>query len=277
MTNSKTLWVSDMDGTLLGSDSRVSATTASILNRLIDEQGLLFTVATARTHATVVPLMSEVRSTLPYIVFAGAAMWDPLKNEFIDVMAIDNDVAAGVVRAFEQHGMRPLIYRQHGNTIHVLHTGTLSAQEQAFVNERKALPLKTFILNAPNYHTCDDPALLIFAMNHYATLERIYNQLLGNERCVPTLYHDIFDPTVGLLEIHARGCSKAASIKRLAKRIGAHRIVAFGDNRNDIAMLQAADVAIAVENAVPEVKALAHHIIPPNTTHSVARHIATHL
>ena len=63
----KTLYVSDMDGTLMGAESRVSQRTADILNDLIVRRGLLFTVATARTTATVVPLMSGIHATLPFI------------------------------------------------------------------------------------------------------------------------------------------------------------------------------------------------------------------
>ncbi|MBR3453503.1 MAG: HAD hydrolase family protein [Muribaculaceae bacterium] len=45
-----TLYVSDLDGTLLGHDSRLSAVTVATLNRIIGELGGLFTVATARTR-----------------------------------------------------------------------------------------------------------------------------------------------------------------------------------------------------------------------------------
>ena len=57
MTNqplTRTLFVSDMDGTLMGGDSRVSARSVAIINNLVDHHGLLFTVATARTTATAV-------------------------------------------------------------------------------------------------------------------------------------------------------------------------------------------------------------------------------
>ena len=55
--------------------------------------------------------------------------------------------------------------------------------------------------------------------------------------------------------------------------MGADRLTVFGDNLNDIPMMQVADCAIAVENALPEVKAAAHETIGPNTSDSVARYI----
>ena len=48
----KTLYVSDMDGTLLTSEARLSDDTVAMLNKLIDEDNILFTVATAPTHAS---------------------------------------------------------------------------------------------------------------------------------------------------------------------------------------------------------------------------------
>lgn len=275
--NAKTLYVSDMDGTLMGSDSRVSAATAAILNRLIAEHDLLFTVATARTPATVVPLMSEVKTTLPYIVLAGAAMWDAVKGTFVDVQAIPHDTVRAIAGIFEKHGLHPFIYRQHGNMIHAHHFGPMSTQEKQFVEERLDTPFKKFILDDELYHTSDDQAMLIFSMNDYATLERIYNEVKATIDCSPMFYHDIFDPSVGLLEIYTAGCTKAGAIARLAQRTGAARVVAFGDNRNDIAMLQAAHHAVAVDNAFPEVKAVAHEIIGPNTSDAVARWIEAHV
>ena len=87
------------------------------------------------------------------------------------------------------------------------------------------------------------------------------------------VYHDIFDERNGYLEIFTAGTSKAAAIRDLAREVGAQRVVVFGDNRNDIAMMQAADYSVAVENAFPEVKAAASEVIGPNTADSVARWI----
>ena len=53
----KTLYISDLDGTLLNSRSLVSETSRHMRDHLIEEQGILFSIATLRTPATVALLM----------------------------------------------------------------------------------------------------------------------------------------------------------------------------------------------------------------------------
>ena len=74
--NPKTLFVSDLDGTLLNSEAKVSDTTAEIINKAISE-GANFTIATARTPATVAALISNLDIRLPAAVMTGATLWNP--------------------------------------------------------------------------------------------------------------------------------------------------------------------------------------------------------
>lgn len=267
----RTLYVSDMDGTLLGEDSRLSPATVAKLNRIIGELGGLFTVATARTPATVVPLMQDVHAKLPFIVIGGSAMWNPVTGSFEHTHGIDNQTIEAVADVFDHHGAYPFIYRRHGrDMLYTHHYGPLSPQEERFVAERQHLPLKRFFLNDPNYRHSDDEALLIFSMNRFAVLDAIASDLRHRvPSCSVMVYHDIFDPNEGYLEIFTAGTSKAAAIRQLASELGATRVVVFGDNRNDMAMMQAADYSVAVENAFPEVKAIASEVIGPNTADSV--------
>ena len=271
----RTLYVSDLDGTLLGSDSQLSPGTIATLNRIIGERGGLFTVATARTPATVVPLMSKVNATLPFIVIGGSAMWNPVTGGYEHTRGIDDQTVGDVTNVFDRHGAHPFIYRRHGKSLlHTHHYGPLSPQEERFVAERQHLPLKRFFLDDINYIHSDDEALLIFSINKYAVLSAIAADLRATvPGCMVMAYHDIFDPNEGYLEIYAAGTSKAAAIRELARQLEATRVVVFGDNRNDIAMMQAADHSVAVSNAFDEVKAIAHEIIGPNTDDSVARWI----
>ena len=274
-----TLYVSDLDGTLLGEDSQLSAVTVATLNRIIGELGGLFTVATARTPATVVPLMQQVHARLPFIVIGGSAMWNPVTMSYEHTRGIDDMTVNAVADVFDRRGAHPFIYRRHGkNLLHTHHYGPLSPQEERFIAERQHLPLKQFFLDDRDFRHSDDEALLIFSMNKYAVLKSIADDLRTSvPTCSVMVYHDIFDESEGYLEIFSAGTSKAAAIRDLARQLGAGRVVVFGDNRNDIAMMQAADFSVAVDNAFTEVKSVASEVIGPNTADSVARWIETEL
>ena len=270
---SKTLYVSDMDGTLMGADSRLSQRTVDILNDLIARQGLLFTVATARTTATVVPLMQAVHATLPFIILSGAALWNPVERRIEQVQAIPAEEVTRACAIFERHGVRPFVYRQHGNVIHTHHYGTLSQVEHEFVEARRYTPYKHFLLGDASYHTSDDATMLIFAMSHGNALEQIYHEVRQQVHCSPILYYDNNDKQLALLEVYAEGCNKAAAVRCLSQQVGADRVVAFGDNNNDLPMLQAADHGVAVANAVPALLTAADEVIGPNTDDSVAQYL----
>ena len=274
-----TLYVSDLDGTLLGEDSQLSSVTVATLNRIIGELGGLFTVATARTPATVVPLMQQVHARLPFIVIGGSAMWNPVTMSYEHTRGIDDMTVNAVADVFDRRGAHPFIYRRHGkNLLHTHHYGPLSTQEERFIAERQHLPLKQFFLDDRDFRHSDDEALLIFSMNKYAVLKSIADDLRTSvPSCSVMVYHDIFDESEGYLEIFSAGTSKAAAIRDLARQLGAGRVVVFGDNRNDIAMMQTADFSVAVDNAFTEVKAVASEVIGPNTADSVARWIEKEL
>jgi Cof subfamily protein (haloacid dehalogenase superfamily) len=75
------------------------------------------------------------------------------------------------------------------------------------------------------------------------------------------------------LEIAPRAISKATALELLLKErfdIGMHEVMAFGDNYNDIDMLQAVGMGIAVGNAREEVKAVANEITLPSIEDGVA-------
>lgn len=269
----KTLYVSDLDGTLLDRDSWLSDETIAILNELIDSGNVNFTIATARTPATVVEIMEPLKLRLPLVVMNGAATWDNEARRFVSASTMNAETVRKVCGIFEDYGLRPLVYRKAGDRIAVHHYGDLSSQEEYFVSERENLELKDLFLNDINYKDTSDDALLIFAMNEYLLLKSIHNKVVKGCDCSSVCYHDIFDVSSGLMETYAPGTSKAVAVQKLAREIGAERIVVFGDNRNDIPMMQIADYAVAPENAVEEVKAVANEIIEPNYMHSVAHFI----
>lgn len=271
-----TLYVSDLDGTLLGEDSRVSAESARLLNDAIS-RGALFTAATARTPATVSILLSGIRTTLPIVVMTGAAMWNPATGLYSNVVTMSPGTARLVLRAIRTHELPAFMFTMRDNTIHTYHTGALTPLEQEFMEARSSSPYKIFhVPPGGESEIPDTPSdvLLFYAMQPSAKAAEAYSELVNIAGCNPIYYHDQFGPDTGILEVFSADASKANAVRKLKAATGADRIVAFGDNLNDIPLLRMADVAVAVDNAVDEVKAEADIIIGPNTADSVARFIS---
>ena len=104
-------------------------------------------------------------------------------------------------------------------------------------------------------------------------VEHLVAELSGATSCAAAWYPDVFIPETGLIDIYAPGVSKASAVRAMARKVGADEVVVFGDNLNDLPMMAVADVAVAVENALPEVKAKADVVIGRNTEDAVARWI----
>lgn len=271
----KTLFVSDLDGTLLGADSRISHESRTMLNKAI-EAGALFSIATARTPSTVDLLMKGVASRLPYIVMTGSAMWDPHTNLYSDLVHIDRATAEEVVGVFHAHHLPTFIYTLPKDIIEIYHYGPMSEGERMFIDERVDSPFKRFHIPADGTSVLPDPlddVILCYAMQPSLRSEETWCDLCKIKGCNPIYYHDRFGPDTGILEVFSANASKARALRKLRERTGAERTVVFGDNINDLPMMSEADLAVAVENAVAEVKEAADIVIGPNTSDSVARFI----
>ncbi len=81
-----------------------------------------------------------------------------------------------------------------------------------------------------------------------------------------------------LIEVASKTISKLTAIQLLLNASESlEEVVAFGDNYNDLEMLQAVGCGVAVANARTEVKAIANYITLKNTEDGVAHFIKEHL
>lgn len=267
----RTLYISDLDGTLLGPGSKLSPRSVQLLNRAIDG-GALFSVATARTPATVSALLKDVTLQLPLVVMTGSAIWDRNSNRYLHTETMDDATARRALQAARAGGLPIFLYRFADDAIQIYHSGSMSELEERFVAERIDSPYKKFHIPADGSSRMPenlDGTALLYAMQPSAKVESVFKLLKEEEGVNPVFYHDMFGPETGILEVFSSHASKSAAMLRLKDMCGADRVVAFGDNLNDLPLLRAADVAVAVGNAVDEVKAAADIVIGTNAADSV--------
>ncbi len=277
-----TLYVSDLDGTLLDSRSQVSPVTAKMLNRAISG-GALFTVATARTPATVGPLLSSIDISIPTVVMTGAALWHPGTGVYSHVKYFSESMARSIVETYCRLRFPSFVYMLGDDSLlHVYRLGALIEQEKSFMAERAHSPYKRlhFSIDAgSDYDICRLPKLdrviLFYSMQPEERAARAYAEIQRlHPECTSLQYVDANGPvSESIMEVFAPGVSKASAIQTLRESIGADRTITFGDNVNDISMLRDADLSVAPSTAIPAVKEIADVVIGSNDEDSVARYI----
>lgn len=268
----KHLFITDLDGTLLNPQGVVSPQSARIISQL-SSKGIPVTVATARTPATVEPLLADTLTTVPAIVITGAALWDRESRRYINPRFFPQPLAVAAWQCCLNHGLRPFIYTlgQDSTTLHTFFCGSPTPAEQGFIDARTGSPLKLFHISSRSVPP-DDRTMLLFAIGSKDTINAAAARL-RDMGCSVSAYPDTYTDHTYFLEVFAPGVSKAAAVIQLKDMIGAEKVTVFGDNLNDLPMMKAADTAVAVQNALPEVRRQASVVIGPNSADSVANYI----
>ncbi|MCM1192037.1 MAG: HAD family hydrolase [Lachnospiraceae bacterium] len=266
----KTLYVSDLDGTLLGSNERTSEYTDYVINSLT-EKGMIFSYATARSLITAKKVTGGICAHIPLIVYNGAFIMDNATEEVLAANYFDGTVLT-VLDELLQNEIYPIVYAHIGGREKFSFIPEKCTEGMAlFLDSRKG-DVRTNAVSAPEalkegnlfYITCiDEPEKLEPLYEKYR--QGAYRDTL---RCV--YQKDIYTKTQWL-EIMPAGASKANAVMQLKELLGCGRVIAFGDGKNDIDMFEIADECYAVGNAHEDLKKTATAVIGANDEDGVAR------
>ncbi|MBQ7058261.1 MAG: HAD family hydrolase [Firmicutes bacterium] len=270
----KTLYVSDLDGTLLRSDQKTSAYTNRTINRLV-EQGMLFSYATARSYNTAHKVTAGMTAAFPLIVYNGAFIKDNATGEMLLENFFDQPDATKLIRELIAAGIRPIVY------------GFVEGEEKfSYLADEINQPTRDFVLSRAG-DSRDRPiaggglAALLEGDIFYITCIDSPEKLGPFHEKYKDRYHCVYQRDIysgdQWLEIMPLEASKSRAIVQLKKQLGCDRLIVFGDAINDLDMFQIADEAYAVENACPELKEAATAIIAANDEDGVARWLESHI
>jgi hydroxymethylpyrimidine pyrophosphatase-like HAD family hydrolase len=270
----RTLYVSDLDGTLLNSSGALSDRTAALLNEVAADGGLV-TFATARSFSSARRATAALHLELPAITYGGTMLVDPSTGTMSDVQLLSAEVVGHALAASDAHEHVQLILFtfEDGRDWLRWDPSRLTPGTARFVEHRAGDPRLRPI-------TPDDPAdaAAVFYITSLAPRSVLvdYRLLLSPrlDGVAVFLSEDPHTPGLDWLEFHSEHGTKAAAITRVAAEVGVDRIVVFGDNHNDVPMFVSADEGHAVANAVPELKAVATSVLGHHDADAVAEWIA---
>ncbi len=269
----KTLYLTDLDGTLLNKQGRVSAQSAAILSRLM-QKGLLFSFATARSIVSSIQVTEGVSWTLPVITSNGVSIQDPVTRDILTRTAFTAEELAPIRQAV-QH-LCPVSYayldgRERVSWLQGAESDGLLAylQEPARAGDDRLRPVQR-----PE-RLFDGEVFCVVCMGRREELAPLYArwQAEGKHQCFLTkqLYNEHW-----WLEALPLQATKANAARQLKAMLGCDRIVFFGDGANDLSLFQLADEAYATANADEELKKLATAVIGSNDRDGVARWLEAH-
>lgn len=264
----KTLYVSDLDGTLLRSDETVSGYTCEVIKKLT-ANGICFSYATARSAVTAQKVTKGLTAAIPVIVYNGAFILENGTNRLLAENYFERETAEDLLKILLDRQIYPLVYSYtDGRERYAYLEERINPATRAFVKSRKdarRTPVKEqAALFAGNifYLTC---------IGEEEKLAAVHAQLKERYQCI--YQRDIYSGEQWL-EILPHAATKANAVLQLKEKMGCERVVVFGDGENDRSMFEIADRSFAVANAVPSLKQMASGILGSNNEDSVAKWLA---
>ena len=267
----KTLYVSDLDGTLMHKDLKISDFSVKTINALVGK-GVAFTYATARSISSAGTITKELKLKLPVITRNGAVLADNNTGKIIEKALFTEKEVEMLKDMLPELPKTGFVSCYFGDDMKKVFAGSLhTAELQGYLDYYKDDPsvvsvsdLSEMFMGNPGYVTIigdkDEIESLYIRTREYNGWECLFQK---------DIYRDEY-----WLEIAPRNSTKAKSILKLKEEYGFDKLVVFGDSVNDIPMFKIADEAYAVSNAVDELKALATGIIGNNEEDAVAVYLS---
>lgn len=253
----------DIDGTLVRDDKSLSDENIRWIHRAFHEAGVHFVLVSGRMVNGVRPFYERMGITGPVSCYNGGMLVDEQGNIVDDNHRMPHDLALSLcdvkdmfpdVSAIIFDGMKWFLETKD---CYAYKPKVKVYESDCFVGDFRTL-LDHFDTNK-----------IIFMSPERGRLEEVRSAI---EKTIDTSRVNFYR-NADFLEIMAGGYDKGSAIDALSSyyTIEKSNIMAIGDDYNDIPMLKEAGISVAVENAVPEAKAVARYITDTNNNDGVAK------
>jgi Cof subfamily protein (haloacid dehalogenase superfamily) len=259
------LIASDVDGTLLDDDEKITARTREAVHAAVDA-GTQFVLATGRPPRWVHPVVDALGFAPMAVCANGAVIYDPSTDRIVSACTLSADalreLAEIAIRVIPGAG---LAVERVGVSAHDAATPQFVSSpgyEHAWLNPDNTEVSIEDLLSAPAFKL-----LIRKAGARSSDMAAELAKHVGLEGDIT------YSTNNGLIEVVPIGVSKATGVQQLARPhgISAENVVAFGDMPNDVPMLEWAGLGVAMGNAHPDAVTAADEVTFANTEDGVAR------
>ncbi|MCG8592076.1 MAG: Cof-type HAD-IIB family hydrolase [Proteobacteria bacterium] len=252
----------DVDGTLLDPEGRLQDAVVAAVREAAARVRVV--LCTGRRYRTVRPVLEALALSGPVVVHNGVLVVDGATGETLHPHYLPSELHLEIRELLGQVGP-PLVYVDHDDPDVDILTEMHAAHpfQRAYLEDMRE---ETRFVSGPEAHA-DTRVILMSLMADGPTLraqrERVQAQL-GSRAQTNFLINKNYDGYI--LEVVAPGTGKWPALAQVAAAAGvdAHDIVAVGDDENDLGMIEAAGVGVAMGNAIEAVKRAADAQVASN-------------
>lgn len=257
--------VTDLDGTLLSGGSKISDENIRALRRAM-EAGVQVVIASGRMIEATVPIAEKIGVNAPLSLFNGAMAYDFVNDRILSGVTIPRETILPVLSALEARGSYVQAFPGRGYYMEKKNKWTTYYENKiGVIGTETHMPISKWLT---------EDVFKLLCLGEAAELDEIIRDF------APQFPEVTFVKSGEThLEIVARGVDKAGGVREISRLTGVapNEMMAFGDEMNDLPMLQYVGIGYAMENAVPGVLKEMRRIAPKNTQSGVARIVNMYL
>lgn len=246
----------DLDGTILGDDLRISARTRAAVDGAL-VRGVTVVLATGRMYRSALPYAVSLGLTGPLICYQGAYVRErpgvgAAPGAILRHVTMESAAARAAIRWSRENGLDPHVNRDDRLVMEV-------GDEDAPDYERLSGIGAEFVPDL--VAATDGPITKVLAVGPAGLPARLLDA--GRARFAGLAEVTVSHPEY--LEFMAPGVHKGAALRWLGERLGIPlaETMAVGDQHNDLEMIAAVGIGVAMGGAPPEVRAAARHVTAP--------------
>ncbi|QMS85759.1 Cof-type HAD-IIB family hydrolase [Candidatus Xianfuyuplasma coldseepsis] len=263
--------VADMDGTLLRSDLSVSDKNKQAIEYLRNK-GIHFTVATGRPDQLVKEYIELLSLNEPLIMYNGSVVGHPFQEKRLYEQSLAKEDVRRIVEYCEQENIIWMCYTKDKII------SKPNFRVDFFLERNQKLPENGRSI----FEDIRDIDTIVNDYHVQKILLIEHNQDVYKKTKTLLEQYDQFTIATsqsGFLDINPIGVTKGEALKKLAEHyhIALEDVVVFGDQENDISMLQIAGTSIAMGNATAHAKDVADYVTSTNNEDGFAQWVFANL
>ena len=254
---------SDIDGTFLNSRHEVLPGTEQAVKRL-QQMDIPFVLVSARMPEAITPITEKIGIRIPMISYSGALVLTR-EGGTLYSHTMPQEPAARILDEIRQRWPEAVVNYYAGHQWFVRDPKNPAVQREERITSASSVPADFAVLMGKGIL----PHKLL-CMSEPAVNEAMEREL---SRDFPEL--NVVRSSDILLEIMDKGITKSRGIAVLLEHFGltAQDALAFGDNYNDVDMLQYVGTGVAMGNAPEEIKAIADAVTDTNDCEGIAKYL----